>query len=288
MYCIQHTEGHASRQSYWSWSIQVWKPKLLRGLLDLELLFLLFFAALERLYKACDREKNDMILLKYKTPMDNHTIILPNYCMKTQIHNRPSPCESPVSLSLVVGLFWFSFCATVLHFSPSSFIDCSNIWRILRRKSFLQLLPAVGKCNSFSFPFNILNKHSLSSPWASFVCASVFGWQSCVHCSMSRSLSLSLLPLDVSVSLLSLLVTTCGLALFSVSLFVSWKLCWVPLSGRFFPDVLKGAHFLGGDQQPVLTEVSRKRCLPSKVDDLVQWVSCSLLNDSDFLDVNIA
>ncbi|TMS05147.1 Synaptotagmin-9 [Larimichthys crocea] len=60
---------------------------------------------------------------------------------------------------------------------------------------------------------------------------------------------------DVSVSLLSLLVTTCGLALFSVSLFVSWKLCWVPLSGRFLPDVLKGAHFLGGDQQPVLTEV---------------------------------
>ncbi|XP_040024771.1 synaptotagmin-9-like isoform X2 [Gasterosteus aculeatus] len=60
---------------------------------------------------------------------------------------------------------------------------------------------------------------------------------------------------DVSVSLLSLLVTTCGLALFSVSLFVSWKLCWVPLSGRFLPDLLKGVHFLGGDQQPVLTEL---------------------------------
>uniref|UniRef100_A0A8D3B163 C2 domain-containing protein n=1 Tax=Scophthalmus maximus TaxID=52904 RepID=A0A8D3B163_SCOMX len=60
---------------------------------------------------------------------------------------------------------------------------------------------------------------------------------------------------DVSVSLLSLLVTTCGLALFSVSLFVSWKLCWGPLTGRYLPDILKGAHFLGGDQQPVLTEV---------------------------------
>uniref|UniRef100_A0A8C6SB31 Synaptotagmin IXb n=1 Tax=Neogobius melanostomus TaxID=47308 RepID=A0A8C6SB31_9GOBI len=59
---------------------------------------------------------------------------------------------------------------------------------------------------------------------------------------------------DVSVSLLSLLVTSCGLALFSVSLFVTWKLCWVPLSGRFLPDILKGTHFLGGDQQPVLTE----------------------------------
>ncbi|KAK7892055.1 hypothetical protein WMY93_024018 [Mugilogobius chulae] len=35
----------------------------------------------------------------------------------------------------------------------------------------------------------------------------------------------------------------------------TWKLCWVPLSGRFLPDILKGAHFLGGDQQPVLTEV---------------------------------
>uniref|UniRef100_A0A3B4BBB5 C2 domain-containing protein n=1 Tax=Periophthalmus magnuspinnatus TaxID=409849 RepID=A0A3B4BBB5_9GOBI len=45
---------------------------------------------------------------------------------------------------------------------------------------------------------------------------------------------------DVSVSLLSLLVTSCGLALFSVSLFVTWKLCWVPLSGRFLPDILKG------------------------------------------------
>ncbi|CAL8375140.1 unnamed protein product [Arctogadus glacialis] len=60
---------------------------------------------------------------------------------------------------------------------------------------------------------------------------------------------------DVSVSLLSLLVTACGLALFSVSLFVSWKLCWVPWSSRFLPNVFKGAHFLGGDQQPVLTEV---------------------------------
>ncbi|XP_036391295.1 synaptotagmin-9-like [Megalops cyprinoides] len=33
---------------------------------------------------------------------------------------------------------------------------------------------------------------------------------------------------EVSVSLLSLVVTACGLALFGVSLFVSWKLCWIP------------------------------------------------------------
>ncbi|KAL4622728.1 synaptotagmin-9-like isoform X1 [Arapaima gigas] len=37
---------------------------------------------------------------------------------------------------------------------------------------------------------------------------------------------------DVSVSLLSLVVTACGLALFGVSLFVSWKLCWVPWRER--------------------------------------------------------
>lgn len=98
----------------------------------------------------------------------------------------------------------------------------------------------------------ILNKHTQS---IMFVSASIFLSQSCVHSSLILSLSLSVS--DVSVSLLSLLVTTCGLALFSVSLFVSWKLCWVPLSGRFLPDVLKGTHFLGGDQQPVLIEVRR-------------------------------
>lgn len=37
---------------------------------------------------------------------------------------------------------------------------------------------------------------------------------------------------DISVSLLTLLVTACGLALFGVSLFVSWKLCWVPWRER--------------------------------------------------------
>ncbi|KAF6731199.1 Synaptotagmin-9 [Oryzias melastigma] len=37
---------------------------------------------------------------------------------------------------------------------------------------------------------------------------------------------------DISVSLLSLVVTACGLALFGVSLFVSWKLCWIPWRER--------------------------------------------------------
>ncbi|XP_029523415.1 synaptotagmin-9-like [Oncorhynchus nerka] len=57
---------------------------------------------------------------------------------------------------------------------------------------------------------------------------------------------------DVSVSLLSLLVTTCGLALFGVSLFFSWKLCWVPWCDRGLPEGLKDGQ---GDQQPVLMEM---------------------------------
>lgn len=112
-----------------------------------------------------------------------------------------------------------------------------------------------------SVSLRLLNKHSLSSLGGQVSPVPEFlSHRSRVHCSPSVSLSV-LLPTDVSVSLLSLLVTTCGLALFSVSLFVSWKLCWVPLSGRFLPDVLKGAHFLGGDQQPVLIEVRRQTFL---------------------------
>uniref|UniRef100_A0AAR2K187 C2 domain-containing protein n=1 Tax=Pygocentrus nattereri TaxID=42514 RepID=A0AAR2K187_PYGNA len=56
---------------------------------------------------------------------------------------------------------------------------------------------------------------------------------------------------DVSVSLLSLMVTSCGLALFGVSLFVSWKLFWVPWRDRCLPSSLKEQQ---GEQQPVLTE----------------------------------
>lgn len=41
--------------------------------------------------------------------------------------------------------------------------------------------------------------------------------------------SLFLLPIvEISVSLLSVIVTFCGIVLLSVSLFVSWKLCWLP------------------------------------------------------------
>lgn len=48
---------------------------------------------------------------------------------------------------------------------------------------------------------------------------------------------LSLFFSDISVSLLSLVVTACGLALFGVSLFVSWKLCWVPWRERGLPGI---------------------------------------------------
>ncbi|XP_026874027.1 synaptotagmin-9b [Electrophorus electricus] len=56
---------------------------------------------------------------------------------------------------------------------------------------------------------------------------------------------------DVSVSLLSLLVTSCGLALFGVSLFVSWKLFWVPWRDRFLPACLREPQ---GEQRTVLTD----------------------------------
>uniref|UniRef100_A0A673MI13 Synaptotagmin-9-like n=1 Tax=Sinocyclocheilus rhinocerous TaxID=307959 RepID=A0A673MI13_9TELE len=44
---------------------------------------------------------------------------------------------------------------------------------------------------------------------------------------------------DISISLLSLVVTACGLALFGVSLFVSWKLCWIPWRERGLSPVVK-------------------------------------------------
>uniref|UniRef100_A0A8C6ZZ57 Synaptotagmin 3 n=1 Tax=Nothoprocta perdicaria TaxID=30464 RepID=A0A8C6ZZ57_NOTPE len=42
-------------------------------------------------------------------------------------------------------------------------------------------------------------------------------------------------PADISVSLLSVIVTFCGIVLLGVSLFVSWKLCWVPWRDKGVP-----------------------------------------------------
>ncbi|XP_063052109.1 synaptotagmin-9b [Engraulis encrasicolus] len=69
-----------------------------------------------------------------------------------------------------------------------------------------------------------------------------------------RDLARPRLESDVSVSLLSLLVTTCGLALFGVSLFVSYKLWWLPWRDRFLPGVAGGGCHKEGEQQPVLSE----------------------------------
>uniref|UniRef100_A0A8V5GS11 Uncharacterized protein n=1 Tax=Melopsittacus undulatus TaxID=13146 RepID=A0A8V5GS11_MELUD len=76
------------------------------------------------------------------------------------------------------------------------------------------------------------------------------------------------LPAEVSVSLLSVIVTFCGLVLLGVSLFVSWKLCWVPwrhkegsgggpprkepphIGGGLFGDPLYERGEQGGDPPP--------------------------------------
>lgn len=59
----------------------------------------------------------------------------------------------------------------------------------------------------------------------------------CVFCPVSP-----VRPSDISVSLLSLVVTACGLALFGVSLFVSWKLCWIPWRERGLSPTTKEPH----------------------------------------------
>ncbi|XP_060924516.1 synaptotagmin-9 [Limanda limanda] len=58
---------------------------------------------------------------------------------------------------------------------------------------------------------------------------------------------------DISVSLLSLVVTACGLALFGVSLFVSWKLCWIPWRESLLSPTTKETH---GEPTPVASVVS--------------------------------
>uniref|UniRef100_A0AAY4BBB1 C2 domain-containing protein n=1 Tax=Denticeps clupeoides TaxID=299321 RepID=A0AAY4BBB1_9TELE len=59
---------------------------------------------------------------------------------------------------------------------------------------------------------------------------------------------------DVSVSLLSLVVTACGLALFGVSLFVSWKLCWIPWRERgLSPGTKEGVPSVPASPPPLPT-----------------------------------
>ncbi len=69
-------------------------------------------------------------------------------------------------------------------------------------------------------------------------------------CNKSNSLSLSVS--EISVSLLSVIVTFCGIVLLSVSLFVSWKLCWLPWRDKeggglnLTSGLLPGGVSLGG------------------------------------------
>ncbi|XP_072320660.1 synaptotagmin-9 [Eucyclogobius newberryi] len=65
---------------------------------------------------------------------------------------------------------------------------------------------------------------------------------------------------DVSVSLLSLVVTACGLALFGVSLFVSWKLCWIPWRERGLSSTIKDAagHLLIPTLSPLPPQPARQ------------------------------
>lgn len=69
---------------------------------------------------------------------------------------------------------------------------------------------------------------------------------------INQTLSLSLSVSEISVSLLSVIVTFCGIVLLSVSLFVSWKLCWLPWRDKeggglsLTSGLLPGGASLGG------------------------------------------
>ncbi|MEQ2254267.1 hypothetical protein ILYODFUR_001976 [Ilyodon furcidens] len=66
------------------------------------------------------------------------------------------------------------------------------------------------------------------------------------------------LDTEISVSLLSVIVTFCGIVLLSVSLFVSWKLCWLPWRDKeggglsLTSGLLPGTAGLGGATGPSL------------------------------------
>uniref|UniRef100_A0A8C0H8S3 Synaptotagmin 3 n=1 Tax=Chelonoidis abingdonii TaxID=106734 RepID=A0A8C0H8S3_CHEAB len=51
---------------------------------------------------------------------------------------------------------------------------------------------------------------------------------------------------DISVSLLSVIVTFCGIVLLGVSLFVSWKLCWIPWRDKGTSPAPRKDHALHG------------------------------------------
>ena len=80
--------------------------------------------------------------------------------------------------------------------------------------------------------------------------------------------SFSLISLsDISVSLLSLVVTACGLALFGVSLFVSWKLCWIPWRERGLSPITKEPHgHLNPTMSPLPSQLAPRQPVYTAVD----------------------
>lgn len=92
------------------------------------------------------------------------------------------------------------------------------------------------------------------------ILVSVLEVDRCILCpsvSLFRSV-FSFLSAEISVSLLSVIVTFCGIVLLSVSLFVSWKLCWLPWRDKeggglsLTSGLLPGTAGLGGAAGPSL------------------------------------
>lgn len=85
-------------------------------------------------------------------------------------------------------------------------------------------------------------------------------------CSIFISVSLAAFS-DISVSLLSLVVTACGLALFGVSLFVSWKLCWIPWRERGLSPTTKEAQgHLNPTMSPLSSQLAAEQPVYTAVD----------------------
>lgn len=89
---------------------------------------------------------------------------------------------------------------------------------------------------------------------------------------------------DISVSLLSLVVTACGLALFGVSLFVSWKLCWIPWRERGLSPTTKEAHgLLNPTMSPLPSQAAPRQPVYTAVDPPIhnrrESSQCSMARD---------
>lgn len=110
-------------------------------------------------------------------------------------------------LYLALSFFSFSLSLFLLFVCHASFITAGSL-SVSVWCSFI----------SFSYP-RLLSP----SPSVLYDLLNTLSFQSCLFFLCSLFL---LLPVDISVSLLAVVVGFCGLALLVVSLFVFWKLCW--------------------------------------------------------------